>query len=829
MSYLFSDDVNLPMSLRQWFDAKQWQLHDHQVEMINVAKQGKSCLLVAPTGTGKTLAGFLPSLIDLADSADAKDGQASHGLHTLYISPLKALAVDIERNLTAPLQEMGLDIRAETRTGDTPPAKRKRQREQPPAILMTTPESLELMLTWSNAEEIFSQLKCVILDELHALAGNKRGDLLALSLSRLRAMAPSCRNIGLSATVADPEGMKAWLHHDTDKVALVRAGKSMAPTIDILTKASDLPWAGHSAAYAVEDIYQMIDQHQTTLVFVNTRAQAEILFQSLWRYNDANHAIGLHHGSLSAEQRRKVEAHMAKGALKAVVATSSLDLGVDWADVDLVIQVGAPKGTARLLQRIGRSGHRYDLVSKALLVPANRFEVFECMAAKIDIQQGILDDPEDHPGGLDVLAQHMVGMALSDPFTADDLYAEVITAFPYRRLSRKDFDDTLEFVSTGGYALQAYERYHKLALGKDGRYRIAHRSVGLQWRLNAGTIVETQTLNIRLRGGAKLGKIEEYFIQSLVPGDTFIFAGRVLSYVGMQGTMTVLAAPTTAAEPKVPAYAGGRLPLTSNLAEGIRALMADKPNWPNLPDTVRQWLSIQEWKSSLPNQDELLVESFPRGKKRYTVIYGFEGRNAHQTLGMLLTRRMERAGLKPIGFVATDYALAVWSLHEMDDPAGLLSPDLLGDELEEWMQESTMMKRSFRTVATIAGVLEKRHPQAEAKTGRQMTMNSDLIYDVLLKHQPDHMLIRATRQEAARGLTDVRRLGELLSRFQGRIKFRQLERVSPLAMPLMLEVGREAVTASAVEDGLLELEAELMAEAMDGHDLNAPVQASLAL
>ncbi len=822
-------DITLPQGLASWFNDQGWRLHDHQAEMINAGAMGQSSLLVAPTGTGKTLAGFLPSLIDLEE-------HPHDGLHTIYISPLKALAVDIARNLTPPLDAMGLDIRAETRTGDTPQAKRQRQRERPPHILMTTPESLELMMTWASPEDddknIFKNLKCIILDELHALVGHKRGDLLALSLARLRKLAPQARSVGLSATIADPDGLKGWLDPVPDHVALIHAKSKRRPDVTILDKTVDLPWAGHAAAYAVEDIYGLIKDHGTTLVFVNTRAQAEILFQSLWRCNDDNLAIGLHHGSLSVAQRRKVEAHMASGSLRAVVATSSLDLGIDWADIDLVVQVGAPKGTARLLQRIGRSGHRYDLISKAVLVPANRFEVFECMAAIADINQGLLDDPDDLPGALDVLAQHVVGMAMAEPFDADSMFEEVRTAFPYRGISRADFDDVLEFVTTGGYALTAYERFHKLAPGRDGRYRIAHKSVGLQWRLNMGTIVESHTINVRVRGGPKLGKIEEYFVQSLVPGDTFIFAGRVLSYVGMQGAMTMLCAPTSAAEPKVPAYAGGRLPLTTNLAERIRTMMADKDGWGAFPDPVRQWLSIQDWKSSLPGPDELLVETFPRGKgrgrKEFMVVYGFEGRNAHQTLGMLLSRRMERAGLKPIGFVATDYAIAVWSLHAVTDPNALLSPDMLGDDLEEWMQESAMMKRSFRQVATVAGLLEKKHPGAE-KTGRQMTMNSDLIYDVLARYQPDHVLMRATRQDAARGLTDIRRLGDLLARFQGHIDFKQLDRVSPLAMPLMLEVGREPVTASAVEDSLAELEADLLHEAMDGLDVDTPFQASLGV
>ncbi|XDZ64862.1 ligase-associated DNA damage response DEXH box helicase [Alphaproteobacteria bacterium LSUCC0684] len=824
MENLFSISQDMPDCVLDWFARKGWQVHEHQREVIRAIEQGQSALLIAPTGTGKTLAGFLPSLIRHIRSPGGK------GLRTLYISPLKALAVDIARNLEAPIREMQLDLRAETRTGDTPPEKRKRQRQNPPEILMTTPESLELMLTWPDAAEVFAGLDCIILDELHALAGNKRGDLLSLSLARLRRLAPAARTIGLSATVANPAMLRGWLDPVPEKVEIIRAARSHEPEIWVLEKDGHLPWAGHSASYAVEDIFRLITENRITLVFVNTRAQAEILFQSLWRINEETLPIGLHHGSLAAEQRRKVESHMAKGQLRAVVATSSLDLGIDWADIDLVIQVGAPKGTARLLQRIGRSGHRYDQISRAVLVPANRFEVFECLAAIADIRSGELDDPADTPGGLDVLAQHVVGMAMSDPFRAEELFDEVREAWPYRQLTRQEFDDVLDFVSTGGYALKAYEKFHKLVPGRDGLYRIAHRSVALQWRLNVGTIVESQTLTLQLRGGGKLGKIEEYFIQSLVPGDTFIFAGQVLEYTGMKGTMTAEAVRATATEPKVPAYAGGRLPLTTNLAERIRAMIADRSGWDAYPETVRQWLSIQDWKSDLPGLDHLLVENFPRGGKEFLVIYGFEGRNAHQTLGMLLTRRMERAGLKPIGFVASDYALAVWSLEapssgQVED---LLSPDLLGDDLEEWMQESTMMKRCFRSVATIAGLLEKRHPGAE-KTGRQMTMNSDLIYDVLLRHQPDHLLIRATREEAARGLTDIRRLADLLARFEGRLAFRQLERVSPLAMPLMLEVGRESVTASAVEESLAELEAELVAEALEGMDTSIPIQASLAL
>jgi len=557
----------------------------------------------------------------------------------------------------------------------------------------------------------------------------------------------------------------------------------------------------------------MICENNNTLIFVNTRAQAEMLFQHIWRINDDNLAIGLHHGSLSKEQRQRIEDHMARGALRAVIATSSLDLGIDWADVDLVIQVGAPKGTSRLVQRIGRSGHRYDQVSRAVLIPSNRFEVLECLAVMHDIDAGLLDDAPDHDGGLDVLAQHLVGLAIHAPFDADDIFNEVRQAWPYRNLSREDFDDTLVFLTTGGYALRAYEKFHKLKPGKDGRYRIASRQVALQWRLNAGTIVETQTLKVDLRGVGRLGEIEEYFINALTLGDSFMFAGRILRFQGIKrgGSVDVITASDP--EPKVPAYAGGRLPLTSNLADRIRTMLGDDKIWAGFPGNLQQWVEMQRRKSIVPDADTLLVETFPRGGRYYLVIYGFEGRNAHQTLGMLLTRRMERHQLKPIGFVATDYAIAIWSLKRVDDPDMLLSPDIMGDDLEEWMLESTMLKRAFRVVATIAGVLEKRLPGLK-KTGRQMTINSDLIYDVLLRHQPDHILIRATRQEAARGLTDIRRLSDLLTRFSGLLNIKHLTRVSPLALPLMLEVGREAVTSSAVEDALAELEQELLSEVM---------------
>jgi ATP-dependent helicase Lhr and Lhr-like helicase len=806
----------LPSRFAAWFAAQGWRPHPHQLRMLAAAREGRSALLIAPTGGGKTLAGFLPSLVELSEAP-------AEGLHTLYISPLKALAVDIHRNLDRPIAELGLGIRAETRTGDTPALKRQRQREHPPQMLMTTPESLALLLSYPDAGDIFAGLRAIVIDELHALAGSKRGDLLALGLARLRRLAPQARRTGLSATVAWPDELARYLGQDVDRVV---ARDAAEPLVSILVPDTELPWVGRMAMHAVPAIYEAIRAHRTTLVFVNTRAQAELAFQALWRLNDNNLPIGLHHGSLAVEQRRKIERAMADGRLRAVVATSSLDLGVDWAAVDLVIQLGAPKGVSRLVQRIGRANHRLDTPSRAILVPANRFEYLECQAAAAGVAAGSLDGDPPRPGGLDVLAQHILGMACAAPFTADDLYAEILAAAPYADLARRDFDDALGFVESGGYALRAYERWHRLFRDSLGRYQVAGERTARRYRMNIGTIVESPLLRVRLGRGPVLGEFEEYFAQTLVPGDTFIFAGQRLRFEGIREIEVICSRAKGDEPPKVPAYEGGRLPLSSFLADGVRAIFAEPRRWRDMPVQVREWLRLQQWRSLLPDRDGLLVETFPRNGREYLVAYPFEGRNAHQTLGILLTRRMERAGLAPLGFVATDYLLAIWSLERARGFDALFDEDMLGDDLENWMAESSLLRRSFRNVAVIAGLIEKKYPGAE-KSRKQVTVNSDLIYDVLRRHEPDHILLRATRADAATGLTDVRRLGQMLARVKGRIAHRRLDRVSPLAVGAILDIGREQVYGSALDQLLDEAAVEVIREAMavpaEGEQATLPV------
>lgn len=638
-----------------WFAAKGWSPRPHQLALVEHAQAGESVLLVAPTGGGKTLAGFLPSLIDLS----APHKRARH-VHTLYVSPLKALAVDVARNLETPAAEMGLNLRIETRTGDTPTARRQRQKRLPPDILLTTPEQLSLLLSASDAPAFFGKLRAVVLDELHALYNSKRGDLLALALSRLATLAPQHRRIGLSATVQDPAPLQRFLVPQPPKgearSELVLGQGGAKPKIEILASDAYVPWAGHLAHHSMAEVMQAIKSSVTTLVFVNTRSQAERTFQELWKLNEENLPIALHHGSLAPEQRRKVEAAMTKGALRAVVCTSTLDLGIDWGAVDRVICIGAPKGAARLVQRIGRANHRLDEPSQALLVPANRFEVLECEAARDAVLVGELDGERLKQGSLDVLTQHILCTAVSAPFEATALYHEVKTASSYAHLSRKDFDDAVAFVATGGYALQSYERYARLRQTPEGLWRITTPRVAQQYRLNAGVIVEDPMLEVRLQGkgrpigagGRSLGKMEEYFLEGLSPGDTFIFSGQVLRFEGIRETAAFVTR-TNDPEAQIPSYNGGKFPLSTFLASRVREILANPKQWKTLPDPVGEWLRIQTFRSILPKSGELLIETFPRGAKEYLVCYPFEGRLAHQTLGMLLTRRLERLRKRPLG------------------------------------------------------------------------------------------------------------------------------------------------------------------------------------
>jgi ATP-dependent Lhr-like helicase len=679
-------------------------------------------------------------------------------------------------------------------------------------VLLTPPESLSLLLSYPEAAQMFATLKRVVIDEVHAFATGKRGDLLALALSRLQALAPQMQRAALSATVADPGAFRGWLapHGEIDTVAMVEGEPGAPPEVEILLpRDARVPWGGHAAAWAVPQLYDEIRRNRTTLVFTNTRFLAEYIFQLLWDVNEDKLPIGIHHGSLSKEARRKVEGAMARGELRALVATASLDLGVDWGDIDLVVQMGAPKGSSRLLQRIGRANHRLDLPSRALLVPGNRFEFLEATAAKDAVDEGQRDGEDFRPGGLDVLAQHVMACACSGPFDEAQLLAQVRSSLAYAWVDEDVWARVLNFVATGGYALKAYDRFRRIVRDKAGTWRLTHPEHAARHRLNAGIIVDSEMLDVRFRNGRSLGRVEEQFGASLSPGDTFRFAGMDLEVESLKDLEVIVRAARKSAQ--IPSYMGARMPLTTHLAERVRAMLAEPAGWARFPDDVREWLEVQDWRSRMPGPGELLVESFPHAGRHYTVFYPFEGWNAHQSIGMLITRRMNEQGLSPLGFVANDYSLAVWGLIPIEDPAALLSTDILTHEFVEWVQDSYLLRRAFREVAVIAGLVERQHP-GKRKSGRQVTFSTDLIYDVLRKYEPDHVLIEAAWADARTRLTDVGRVGDLLDRAAGQMVHVKLDRVSPLAVPVLVMIGRESLPAGAADDELL-LEAESLAAA----------------
>lgn len=792
----------LPDVFNEWFASRGWSIHPHQQAMLERGND-PATLLIAPTGGGKTMAGFLPTLVDLSK------GQHD-GLHTLYISPLKALAADIRRNLTTPITEMDLPIRVEDRTGDTPSSRKRRQRADPPHILLTTPESLALLISYEDAPRIFRGLQRVVVDEIHALAESKRGDQLMLALARLQTLCPDLRRVGLSATVEDPGAIARLLACHPDTCAILEADPGPEPNIAMLETDQAPPWAGGGAAYAIPAVLEQVKAHTTTLIFHNTRAQAELFFHNLWLANEDALPIGIHHGSLDRQQRERVEAAMQRGELRAIVCTGSLDLGIDWGDVDLVIQIGAPKNVKRLVQRIGRANHRYNAPSKALLVPANRFEIVECRAALQAVRDHDLDGEPRGPGPRDVLCQHILITACAGPFDADTLYDEVSTVGAYAGLGRADFDACLDFCATGGYALRAYDQWQRLKQLPDGRWQLRDPRSARLIRMNIGTIQDTDTLKVRMRrtrGGKPLGEIEEGFAASLTPGDTFLIGGQIVRFESLR-EMVVEVSRDKGRTPKIATFMGTKFATSTQLSERILTMLA-QDDWPELPLHAREWLHLQRDMSRLPQQGRLLIESFPHDGREHVCIYGFAGRNAQQTLGLLVTKRMEEMGLAPLGFVSTDYATLIWGLEPLTDPAPIFDPQALRGGLEQWLAGNALMKRTFRASATIAGLIQRNTPQAR-KTGRQATFSSDILYDTLVKYDPGHLLLDITRQEAMRGLIDFGRIEHMLSRVDGRIDLLRLPRVTPFAAPLFLEAGRTPVEGAAQERLLAEETARLM-------------------
>ena len=777
-----------------WIRNKGWNYYEYQLKVLEAVYKKEDALVISPTGSGKTVAGFLPTIIE-------SDVYKKNVLYTLYISPLKSLSYDIERNLLNPINELGLNISIDVRTGDTNAYKKKIQLSKPPNILITTPESFALLMSKKEARNIFSSLKYIIIDELHNLIHSKRGDLLNLNLARINSFCPNLIRVALSATLKDLNN--GLLYFSAKKNAVIIENKEKkAMHLSIIKTKKEIPWVGYMPTYAINEIYNIISSLKTSIIFVNTRAQSEYVFQELWKKNKKKIKIAVHHGSLEKNIRLNIEKKMFEGKIQCVVATSSLELGIDWGSIDLIIQVGAPKGISRIIQRIGRSNHKINLYSKAILVPTNKFEYIECKAcinavAEFDIEEVAVKD-----GSLDVLAQHICGVASSEPFNLDILYKNIKTSYPYRKLKKKTFMQIINFVKDGGYSLKAYEEFSKIKKNSDGKFEMVSNKFIKKYRMNIGTIIDSDLINIYLKN-KKLGKIEEYFVQNLSIGDTFLFAGEVLEYVGVN-LKGILVKKTKSKNPKIPSYTGGRLSLSSKLASRVIKLINNYKEY-NFPKEIKDWLNNQTKFSSLPPIDGLLIETFSRfvGRKKnnYLVAYTFQGRKTNQTLGIILINRMESLGLRPLAFVATDYALSIWSIKKCSNISRLLEIKPLLKNINQLLISTSLIRRHFKEIAIISGLIDKNYP-GHRKTERQIKFNSDLIYDVLNKYEKNHVLLNATKFEAMTELVDYDKINDYIKDMKKNIVYHDLEKVSPLAVPLILEFNIEKVRGDELLNNL---------------------------
>ena len=781
----------LPQKFQNWINKRNWGLHTHQIDVLTNSDR-KSQLLIAPTGSGKTLSGFLPTLIEL-------DRVNFSGLHTVYVSPLKALAADIKRNLMIPIEEMGLNIKVEDRTGDTTAKTKRRQRIDPPQILLTTPESLALLISFPEANALFANLERIIIDEIHALVENKRGHQLLLAISRLQSISKNLRKLALSATVDHPQEIAGFISENDNNCPIIFAEPGPDPNISMLHTTASPPWSGAGATYAVPDVLEQISKHKTTLIFHNTRAQAEIFFHNLWLNNQDNLPVAIHHGSLDLAQRKRVEAAITEGELRAVVCTGTLDLGIDWNEVDLVIQVGAPKNIKRLVQRIGRANHTYNTPSKAIIVPANKFEIVECQAALEAVRDKDLDGEPIASGSLDVLCQHILLVACSGKILPAKLFEEIKQIGAYKNLTHEEFKECMGFCIDGGYALNRYEQWHRLKLDPSGNLILRDPRIANKIRMNVGTIQDTETLKVRTHrrsGGKPLGEIEEAFAASLTKGDTFLMGGKIVRFESLR-EMIVEVTHNANKQPKIATFMGTKFATSTKLSDRILDSFENQ-SWKDLPADTVNWLNKQKEFSQLPVRNSLLIETFFRKSRHYLVVYGFAGRNANQTLGLILSKKLEELNLAPLGFVANDYATLIWGLEKVENPIQLFKFSEIELGLDKWFSGNALMKRTFKAVASVSGLIDRNLPGLR-KSGRQTTFSSDILYDTLVKYDPTHLLLKITKDEAMKGLIDFSRIEEMFKRVDDNIIHKNLPHVSPLAAPMLLEVGTIPIEGQARE------------------------------
>ena len=804
--------------LTEWFAGNGWTPAEFQQTAWAAYAAGESGLIHSATGSGKSLAAWGGPLLEGLEQA-AAGHQTAAGFRVLWITPLRALAGDTLDSLRTAAAGVGLDWRIEKRTGDTSGSARTRQRRRPPEALVTTPESLSLLLSYRDAARQFAPLRAVIVDEWHELIGTKRGVQLELALARLRALAPGLRTWGLSATLGNLDEARDCLLGGSARDGRLIQGPPARPihirTLEP-TQEERFPWAGHLGTQLIDGVIEALEGDGTCLLFTNTRSQAERWFEALVRARpDWIEGLGLHHGSIDRSLRDRIEAGLAAGAFRCVVATSSLDLGVDFAPVDRVIQIGSPKGVARLAQRAGRSGHQPGRHSQILCVPTNALEMIEIAAARQAWAAGEVESRPPLRESLDVLAQHLVTLAAGDGFEPDALYAEVRTTFAYAGLNEAAWQWTLDFVTRGGPVLAAYPDFQRVVAGIDGRYRIAGRGHASRHRMSIGTITSDAAIAVRYQGGGHIGTIEESFIARLRPGDVFLFAGRSLALVRVRD-LTAYVRRASARRQAVPRWQGGRLPLSTALADRVLSLLAeaagghfDEPEM----RAIRPLLTVQSQWSELPRPGRLIIERTTSREGEHVFIYPFAGRLAHEGLATLCAWRLGQITPATYSLSVNDYGFELLGrdLPELstDDWRSLFDADGLVEDLAGAMNASELARRQFRDIARVAGLVFQGYP-GKGKSARQLQASSGLMFDTIDRYDPDNRLLDQARREVLDSALEVDRLRAALQQMAAaELALHHPARFTPLAFPLWAERLRNRLSTQSWQDRVARMVAQL--------------------
>ncbi|MHC9086606.1 ligase-associated DNA damage response DEXH box helicase [Luteimonas sp. RIT-PG2_3] len=783
--------------LSAWLATRGWTPLPFQRQVWKRYLAGESGLLQTPTGSGKTLAAFGGPLLQALQQPQVATGKTRKpSLRVLWITPLRALATDTARALREPIAALGIDWQVGMRTGDASARDRRLARAGRLDVLVTTPESLALLLSYADSAAHFASLQAVIVDEWHELLGNKRGVLLQLGLARLRALAPALRLWGLSATLGNLDQARDALLPHAPQAAIVSGVPPRRVSVETLIPdiGQRFPWAGHLGLVQLQAVMARLLQVRTSLLFTNTRAQAELWFRALEAvWPEAPGTLALHHGSLDPALRARAEQGLRDGSVRCVVATSSLDLGVDFPAVDQVLQIGSPKGMARLLQRAGRARHRPGTSGHILCVPTHLLELLEYAAARQALRAQRIESRPPPRGSLDVLSQHCVTLAVGGGFDADSLLREVRSTHAFAQLSDGDWQAVLDFIVRGGAALSSYPDYCRVVQGDDERYRVEDRRIAFRHRLNIGTIASDGSVSVKFLKGGGLGSVEENFIGRLRPGDRFQFAGRTLALVRLQD-MTAYVRLARGADGAVPKWQGGRMPLSSELGREVERVIAGPRDCPELR-TIAPLLDLQAQLSALPRPEQLLVEWIRVRGGRHLFVYPFAGRALHEGLASLMALRWSRLATNTFSFAINDYGLVLSAAREGDVDAALLrhllSPQGLVDDLREGVNLMELTRRQFREVARVAGLLPPSLPGRAPRSLRQLQASSSLLFDVLRQHDPGHLLLAQAEREVFTQQLDLIHLQQVLDDCAGRtLALHASASFTPLSFPLWAESMR---------------------------------------